>query len=178
MTITFDLLPEIVGEEGCSAGALHLSRWLLDNTSLIQGTRVLELGCGMALPSIAALKAGAAYAYALDNNGGALEDAKRLARNNDLEVSWTALHGALMPIDHVPEQVRFDWVIGACLFDWAPELEQQFVRLSAAGSETLYATHANLKPPGDYGEWRRIAVIDHVSKAGGRGEVHFWEVDR
>jgi len=163
-TTTFDMLPEIIGEVGVSAGALHLSRWLLDNATLVQGMRVMELGCGRAVPTIAAKKAGASVAIGIDTNPGALAAARRLSELNDV----SCVFAASAPVGGV------DWVIGACLFDWAPALMERFEDRATLGAQTLYVMHAGLKRPSD--RWRRLASKWHTSQQGTLGEIEFWEV--
>jgi predicted nicotinamide N-methyase len=47
-------------------GGLALARFVLDRPEMVQGRRVLDLGCGSGLVAIAAMKAGAAWALAAD----------------------------------------------------------------------------------------------------------------
>jgi predicted nicotinamide N-methyase len=63
------------------------------DTSALAGLRVLELGCGMALPSIAAARAGA-LALATDESDEALELAQRNARLNGVELETAVVDWA------------------------------------------------------------------------------------
>ena len=56
----------------------------LDGVAL-QGTRVVELGCGLAVPSIAAARGGADV-LATDSDAEALELVAQNARANDVQV--------------------------------------------------------------------------------------------
>ena len=73
------------------------------DTSALAGLRVLELGCGMALPSLAAARAGA-LVLATDESDEALELVERNARLNDVEL----------------ETAVVDWVSPSELFDRGP----------------------------------------------------------
>ena len=48
-------------------GSRHLARWLYARRRLLPGLRVLELGCGLALPSIVAASCGAGPVHATDS---------------------------------------------------------------------------------------------------------------
>jgi predicted nicotinamide N-methyase len=76
----------------------------------LAGMRVVELGCGLALPSLAAARAGADV-LATDEDSEALELVQRNARENGLElatavVEWTAP-------DRLVERGPFDLVLAA-----------------------------------------------------------------
>jgi predicted nicotinamide N-methyase len=76
----------------------------------LDGLRVVELGCGLALPSLAAARAGA-IALATDGDDVALELAERNARANDLRIE-TALVEWDSP-DELLARAPFDLVLAA-----------------------------------------------------------------
>ncbi len=76
----------------------------------LSGLRVVELGCGLAVPSLAAARVGAS-ALATDSCAEALELAGRNARLNDLELE-TAANDWAAP-DGLVERGPFDLVLAA-----------------------------------------------------------------
>ncbi len=89
---------------------IALARHLAGHAESLRGTRVLELGCGLALPSIVAARSGAAV-VATDWSSDALQLLEENAARNDapleiLEARWT---------DHEPFAARapFDLVLAA-----------------------------------------------------------------
>jgi predicted nicotinamide N-methyase len=76
----------------------------------IRGLRVLELGCGLAVPSIAAARAGAAV-LATDACGEALELVARNARANDVRVETATVDWA--EPDELVGRAPFDLVLAA-----------------------------------------------------------------
>jgi predicted nicotinamide N-methyase len=84
----------------------------LDGVAL-RGLRVVELGCGLAVPSIAAARAGASV-LATDANGEALELVARNAHANDVQIE-TAMVDWAEP-DELVRRAPFDLVLGADLF--------------------------------------------------------------
>jgi predicted nicotinamide N-methyase len=80
------------------------------DTSALAGLRVLELGCGMALPSLAAARAGA-LALATDESDEALELVERNARLNRVELE-TAVVDWASPGELV-DRAPFDVVVAA-----------------------------------------------------------------
>ncbi|NJO22625.1 MAG: methyltransferase [Sphingomonadales bacterium] len=71
------------------AGGQALARYLLDNAALVAGRRVLDLGAGSGLTSIAAMKAGAASVLAADIDRYALVAVALNAQANDVAVETT-----------------------------------------------------------------------------------------
>ena len=71
------------------AGGQALARYLLDNVALVAGRRVLDLGAGSGLASIAAMKSGAASALAADIDRYALVAVALNAQANDVAVETT-----------------------------------------------------------------------------------------
>jgi predicted nicotinamide N-methyase len=80
----------------------------LDGEAL-RGLRVVELGCGLAVPSIAAARGGA-VALATDADRGALELVARNARANDVKVETARVEWAKP--DELVERAPFDLVVG------------------------------------------------------------------
>jgi predicted nicotinamide N-methyase len=81
----------------------------LDGVAL-RGLRVLELGCGLAVPSIAAARAGAAV-LATDASGEALELVARNARANGVRVETATVDWA--EPDELVGRAPFDLVLAA-----------------------------------------------------------------
>jgi predicted nicotinamide N-methyase len=72
------------------AGGQALARFLLDNPDQVAGRRVLDLGAGSGITSIAAMKAGATHAIASDIDALALAAIALNAEANAVEVETTA----------------------------------------------------------------------------------------
>lgn len=72
------------------AGGQALARYILDNPTLLQGRRVLDLGSGSGLTAIAAMKAGADSVLASDLDPIALAAVHLNAALNGVEVQTTA----------------------------------------------------------------------------------------
>jgi predicted nicotinamide N-methyase len=75
----------------------------------LRGLRVVELGCGLAVPSIAAARGGAA-ALATDADPEALELVARNARANDVQVETARVEWAKP--DELVVRAPFDLVVG------------------------------------------------------------------
>lgn len=71
-------------------GGLALARLLLDRPEIAAGRPVVDLGCGAGLVAIAAMKAGAATALAVDIDPNALVAAQENARLNRVEICSSA----------------------------------------------------------------------------------------
>ena len=78
--------------------------------SELAGLRVVELGCGLAVPSLAAARAGATV-LATDASCEALELVERNARENDLTVSTARVDWATP--DELVARRRFDLVLAS-----------------------------------------------------------------
>jgi predicted nicotinamide N-methyase len=74
------------------------------------GLRVVELGCGLAVPSIAAARAGA-QALATDESAEALELVARNARLNDVNIATAAVHWSAA--GELVERGPFDLAVAA-----------------------------------------------------------------
>ncbi len=81
----------------------------LDGVALL-GQRVVELGCGLAVPSLAAARAGADV-LATDKYAEALELVARNARANDLQIETATVEWA--EPDELARRAPFDLVLGA-----------------------------------------------------------------
>jgi len=67
-------------------GAIELARWILDNPEAVRGTDVLDVGAGAAVVAIAAKKAGAKKATALDKSIGGSVFSSRNAVANSVDI--------------------------------------------------------------------------------------------
>ncbi len=67
-------------------GGLALGRYLLEHPALVAGRRVLDLGAGSGVVAIAAMRAGAASAVAVDIDPLAVAAIRRNARANGVRV--------------------------------------------------------------------------------------------
>jgi predicted nicotinamide N-methyase len=72
------------------AGGQALARYILDNTALLKGKRVLDLGSGSGLTAIAAMMAGAKSTLASDLDRISLAAAQLNAALNGVEIATTA----------------------------------------------------------------------------------------
>ena len=70
-----------------------LSEYLLKHPDLIRNKRVVELGCGLGLPSFAAHFAGAGFVLPTDFDESYLRNLEELCRVNDIPCSNVALPG-------------------------------------------------------------------------------------
>lgn len=71
----------------CWGAGQALARYLLDNPELVRGKRVVDFGAGSGVAGIAALRAGAAHATAVDIDPTALQVAKCNAQENGVEIA-------------------------------------------------------------------------------------------
>ncbi len=102
--------------------SLELARWCLEEAD-IKGKRVLELGCGLGLPGIAAAKAGARVVLS-DYEQDALDFARYNAVRNlseeilasnvtFLQLDWRNLLPSHLWLSHLPALEKFDMIIAA-----------------------------------------------------------------
>lgn len=68
----------------CWGGGQALARWLLDNPAAVVGRRVWDFGAGSGIAGLAALRAGAALAVAVDTDPAARDVCRRNAQLNQL----------------------------------------------------------------------------------------------
>lgn len=120
------------------------------------GKRVLELGCGLALPSFAAALAGAEV-LATDWAPEALALVEVNAAANGLHVATAVLHWS---IDNVPEAPRFDLAVAAdVLYELRNSLPllDRLAECVSPGGEALIA---------DPGRRHAAAFFNHAREAG------------
>ncbi len=135
------------------AGGQALARYLLDNRGLVAGRRMLDLGAGSGIVSIAAMLAGAKRVVAADIDRLALAAIDLNAEANGVRVETTAadLLGA------EPEAV--DVVLVGDLFYERPLAERVLAFVEAAhkgGAEVLVGDPRRSYFPGD--RFRQVAV--------------------
>lgn len=68
-------------------GGQALARYLLDHSEVVRGRCVVDLGCGSGIVAVAAMRAGAARAIAVDSDPNALSATAETARLNYAEVT-------------------------------------------------------------------------------------------
>ena len=102
----------------------------------LTGRRVVELGCGLAVPSIAASLEGAA-ALATDWSPDALAYAERNASANDARLE--TLRVAWADADELVARAPFDLVLAADVLYERRNVEQLLALLPLLGSEVLLA---------------------------------------
>ena len=102
----------------------------------LEGLRVVELGCGLGVPSMAATRAGASV-LATDSDAEALDLVERNARENGLEVDT-------LPVDwaapgELIERAPFDLVLGADVLYERPGVAQLLELLPKLAPEAWIA---------------------------------------
>jgi predicted nicotinamide N-methyase len=110
------------------AGGQALARYILDNPDLLAGRRVLDLGAGAGLTSIAAMQAGAAHVLAADIDALALAAIALNAAANSVSVATTAQDLLTAP----PRAC--DLVLVGDLFYERPLAERVLAFVEAAGA--------------------------------------------
>ena len=106
-------------------------------TERLQGLRVLELGCGLALPSLVAARAGAEV-IATDVDDEALPLVERNARENGLSVETAAADWARP--DELVERAAFDLVLAADVLYEHESVEPLLALLPRLAPAALLAT--------------------------------------
>ena len=147
------------------------------DTSALAGLRVLELGCGMALPSMAAARAGA-LTLATDESEEALELVERNARLNGVELE-TALVDWATP-GELFDRGPFDLVVAAdVLYEprAVPVLAGLLARLVGPGGEVWLADPGRPREPEflrlvDAAGWRRETTVATPPDAVPRVRIH------
>ncbi|MGE5241114.1 MAG: 50S ribosomal protein L11 methyltransferase [Bacteroidota bacterium] len=124
--------------------------WLSEQT--LQGKTVLDYGCGSGILSIAALKLGAAQAYAVDIDEQALEVTRRNAVHNGIHSGLQVM----LPSD-LPRDFQADIVIANILFGTLIELAAEIkarvrpggwlVLSGLLGSEQATEVRPHYEPP-------------------------------
>jgi predicted nicotinamide N-methyase len=80
-------------------GGQALARYVLDHSDLVRGKRILDVGAGSAIASIAAMKAGATRARAADIDPVACAAARMNAELNGVFIDITSLDLLGAPVD-------------------------------------------------------------------------------
>jgi len=117
--------------------AAVLARFILENNDLVKGKRVLDLGCGSGVSSIACAMAGAVHVRANDIDPFALEMASANAALNNVNLELSGVN--LLSADEFCEA---DTVLAADMFysERQSKLLLGFLRkMRAAGSQILIA---------------------------------------
>jgi len=102
----------------------------------LAGVRVVELGCGLGVPSLAAARGGAAV-LATDSDAEALDLVERNARENGLEVETVPVDWA--DPDELIERAPFDLVLAADVLYERPSVAQLLEFLPSLAREALIA---------------------------------------
>jgi predicted nicotinamide N-methyase len=135
----------------------------------VEGVRVLELGCGLGLPSIVAALGGA-HVLATDWSPDAIEVAARNAERNgaELETALAAWGGAASaPVDAAP----WDLVLGADLLYERRNVDQLLALLPRLGDDVLLAEPGRPFESTFLERAREMWTIDS-RPAGGRLRIH------
>lgn len=110
------------------AGGQALARYLLDHPDIVRGMRVLDVASGSGLVAIAAMKAGAASAAAIDIDAFALHAAKLNADLNHVVVEAILTdpvgQPALADLILVGD-LFYDRELASRVLDWLVELERK-----------------------------------------------------
>lgn len=87
-----------------------LSEFLVGNASqLVRNKRVIELGCGLGLPSITAALLGAEEVVATDLNMGYLQTLDKLVRLEKNRAEWSSCTSLKGKVESVLHTARLDW---------------------------------------------------------------------
>ncbi len=153
-------------------GGQALARHLLDHPDLARGQRVLDLGSGSALQSIAALRSGAVSALAADIDPFAAEAAKLNAQLNGVELESTCddLLGA--------PPGGFDLVLAGDMFyepGLAARLWSALTSLARAGARVLVGDPGRGMLPTSglsiVAEYETLADAEVTGPASGRSRI-------
>lgn len=115
------------------AGGQALARYILDNPDIVRGKRVLDVASGSGLVAIAAMKAGAAHAVAVDIDVFAADAARLNAALNDVSIETS-------DADPVGKPTDADVILVGDLFydrDLAPRVLEWLIALQADGKRVL-----------------------------------------
>lgn len=125
------------------AGGQGLARHILDRPETVAGKRVLDIGSGSALTTIAAGRAGAAEAVAVDTDPMACAAAHINARDNGTRI-------AVSSDDLLGCEVEADLILIGDLF-YEPELVTRVTafleRAARRGTEILFGDRATIRRP-------------------------------
>lgn len=115
------------------AGGQGLARYILDNPQEVRGKRVLDFASGSGLVAIAAKLAGAAEVVAADIDPWAGTAVRLNARENGVEIGFTA-------DNLIGKSIDSDIVLAGDVFydrDFASALSDWFAHLAAGGTRVL-----------------------------------------
>ncbi|CAF3421438.1 unnamed protein product [Rotaria sp. Silwood1] len=128
-------------------GSQGLARYLLDNKSLIQGRRVLDIGCGCGASAIAAEMAGAVNVIANDIDKDALIATCHNARLNNVTIDECSSDNFLQNPLLAFNKSKIDLlIIGDMCYD--DQLAKQILNLIIVARQ--YHIHVLLADPGRY----------------------------
>ncbi|WP_395645536.1 class I SAM-dependent methyltransferase [Terricaulis sp.] len=136
------------------AGGQALARYVLDNAGIVRGKRVLDVASGSGLVAIAAMKAGAAEALAVDIDTFAAHAARLNAELNDVCVETS---GA----DPVGEPTDAEVILVGDLFydrDLAPRVLEWLIALDRGGKQVLIGDPGRTYLPRD--KLEQVAAYD------------------
>ncbi|ESY65885.1 MULTISPECIES: class I SAM-dependent methyltransferase [Mesorhizobium] len=122
-------------------------RWSVENFPSVRGQRVLEIGCGMGLPSICLAKNGAALVVAVDIDPRAVANTRENAERNRIDnivVLQSDMFAAVEPSQkfdtiywnipdvHVPEDYEYANDLERGVFDPGYKMLHSFLKQAAA----------------------------------------------
>jgi len=112
------------------AGGQALARYILDNSALVAGKTVLDIGSGSGLVGLAAKKAGAAHVLAADIDGFACAAIDLNAQANNLDITVTQ-------DDLIGRPGAWDMILVGDLFYERPLAERLLAWLAPLGTTAL-----------------------------------------
>lgn len=136
------------------AGGQALSRYLLDNPEIVRDRSVLDVASGSGLVAIAAMKAGAARAIAVDIDTFAADAARLNAALNGVEINPS-------DVDPVGQTTDCDLILVGDLFydrDLAPRVLSWLEALHGEGKTVLIGDPGRAYLPKD--KLTQIAIYD------------------
>lgn len=136
------------------AGGQALARYVLDNAEIVRGKTVLDVASGSGLVAIAAMKAGAASALAIDIDSFAAHAAMLNAALNQVEIQTS-------DADPVGKPTDADIILVGDLFydrDLAPRVLAWLIEQQAAGKTVLIGDPGRTYLPRD--KLEQIAAYD------------------
>ena len=136
------------------AGGQALARYVLDHPETVRGQRVLDVASGSGLVAIAAMKAGAAHAIAVDIDTFAAHAAKLNADLNAVQIETS-------DADPVGEPTGADAILVGDLFydrDLAPRVLDWLIALQRDGKRVLIGDPGRTYLPRD--KLEQIAAYD------------------
>jgi len=131
----WELTEEQLGELGLPppfwafawAGGQALARYLLDHPEIVRGKHVLDVASGSGLVAIAAMKAGAASALAVDIDSFAAHAAALNAQLNNVEIQTSDADPVGHPTDAdviLVGDLFYDRDLAPRVLDWLTELQR------------------------------------------------------